>query len=60
MNNKAKNVVIIVLCVIIAGSLGLGAYTLSQGQKASSEPNPNVTVVAAPEQTVTPTESPSS
>ncbi|MBD5153587.1 MAG: discoidin domain-containing protein [Oscillibacter sp.] len=51
MNNKTKNVVIIVLCVIIAGSLGLGAYTLSQGQKASNEPNPNVTVVAAPEQT---------
>ena len=51
MNNKTKNIVITVLCVIIIGSVGLGAYNLSQGRKASGAPNPNVTVVAAPDQT---------
>lgn len=51
MSSKAKNVTIVILCVVIAGALGLSAYTLSKGQRASGKPNPNVTLVAAPEQT---------
>lgn len=50
MNNKIKNILIVLLCAVIAGSLGLTAYTVSAA-KASDEPNPNVTLVTTPDQT---------
>ena len=49
MSNKAKNIVIVLLCVIIAGALGLSAYTI-YAAAGSDEPNPNVTLVTTPEQ----------
>lgn len=49
MSNKMKNIVIAVLCIVIVGSVALSAYTISV-RSASEEPNPNVTLVTAPEQ----------
>lgn len=50
MNNKVKNILIVVLCLIIAGALGLGAYTINAGMQTDGV-NPNVTLVTAPDQT---------
>lgn len=50
MNNKLKNILIVVLCLIIAGAIGLGIYTINAGADAD-EPNPNVTLVTVPDQT---------
>lgn len=49
MNNKLKNILIVALCLVIAGSILLTAYGIS-AKSASEEPNPNVTLVTAPEQ----------
>lgn len=49
MSNKMKNIIIVVLCLVIAGTVALSAYTISV-RSASEEPNPNVTLVTAPEQ----------
>lgn len=49
MSNKMKNVVIVLLCVIIAAAVGLSAYTVYAGY-TSDEPNPNMTLVTVPEQ----------
>ena len=51
MSGKAKNITIAILCAVIAGALGLSAYTLVNGRRSAGGPNPNVTLVAAPEQT---------
>lgn len=51
MSNKRENIAIAALCVIIAGALGLSVYTLAKGPRGSAEINPNVTLVAAPDQT---------
>lgn len=48
MNSKTKAITMTVLCVVIIGALGLSAYTLSRGRP--SGPNPNVTLVPAPDQ----------
>lgn len=50
MNGKIKNVIIAVLCIVIAGSAAISAYTISR-RRAEEKPNPNVTLVTAPEQT---------
>lgn len=50
MSNRAKNVTIAALCAIILAALSLSAYTLSGGRRSSGGPNPNVTLVAAPDQ----------
>lgn len=49
MSSKNKNLVIALLCVIIAVAIGLTAYTVS-ARKNADEPNPNVTLVTTPEQ----------
>lgn len=49
MSNKVKNGIIALLCGIIAGSIGLSAFTIYAG-RTSNEPNPNVTLVTVPEQ----------
>ena len=49
MSERAKNITIAILCVVIAGALGLSIYTLRSGSHPGS--NPNVTLVSAPEQT---------
>ncbi|MBQ9167084.1 MAG: discoidin domain-containing protein [Oscillospiraceae bacterium] len=49
MNNKAKTIIIVILCVIIAGALGFSFYKIC-ADSASDEPNPNVTLVTTPEQ----------
>lgn len=49
MSSRRKNAVIAFLCVVIVGSLGLSAYALHR--KGTAWPNPNVTLVAAPDQT---------
>lgn len=49
MNNTTKNIAIVILCVIIVGALGLSFYRIAVGD-ISDEPNPNVTLVTAPEQ----------
>lgn len=50
MSNKMKNIIIVLLCIVIAAAVGLSAYTIwAEGQ--SDEPNPNVTLVTTPEQT---------
>jgi hypothetical protein len=49
MNNKTKTILLVILCVIIVASLGLSAWKiLSAG--SSDKPNPNATIIAAPEQ----------
>ena len=48
MNNKVKTVMIVILCVIIVASLGLSAWKILSG--SSDKPNPNATIIAAPEQ----------
>lgn len=49
MNNKQKNSIIVVLCIVIIGSIALSAYTIHK-KSTAEEPNPNVTLVTAPEQ----------
>lgn len=49
MSDRMKNILIIVLCTVIIGAAGLSAYTISTG-RGTEEPNPNVTLVTAPEQ----------
>lgn len=44
-----KNIIIAVLCIVIIGAIGLSVYTI-RTRSTSGEPNPNVTVVTAPEQ----------
>lgn len=50
MKNKTKNILIGILCGVIALSLGIFAWAVFAGRTASG-PNPNVTLVAAPDQT---------
>lgn len=50
MSSKAKNIVIAVLCLVIAGALGLSAYNIANAQPVAGEPNPNAVIVAAPDQ----------
>ena len=49
MSNKMKNIVILLLCVVIVGSVALGVYQISTGRN-TDEPNPNVTLVTVPDQ----------
>lgn len=49
MSDKMKNTVIVLLCAVIAVSVGLTAYTVYAG-RSSEEPNPNVTLVTTPDQ----------
>ena len=50
MSSKAKNIVIAVLCLVIAGALGLSVYNIVNAQPTASAPNPNAVIVAAPDQ----------
>ena len=50
MSEKMKNWVILLLCLVIAVSLGLTAWIVRTKAEAEA-PNPNVTLVTAPEQT---------
>lgn len=50
MSNQMKNWIIVFLCLVIIGSVALSAYTIFAG-RTSQEPNPNVTLVTAPDQT---------
>lgn len=50
MSDKRKNLILVLLCAIIVGAVGLTAYTV-RSHSSSDEPNPNVTLVTTPEQT---------
>lgn len=50
MSSKAKNIVIAVLCLVIAGALGLSVYNIVNARPTAGEPNPNAVIVAAPDQ----------
>lgn len=50
MSSKAKNIVIVILCLVIAGALSLSAYNIANARPASGGVNPNAVVVAAPDQ----------
>lgn len=50
MSSKTKNLIIVLLCVVIVGSVGLSVYTVS-ARSNTDEPNPNVTLVTTPDQT---------
>lgn len=50
MSNKMKNLIIVLLCLVIIGSVGLSAYTICVRSNADV-PNPNVTLVTTPDQT---------
>lgn len=50
MSDRTKNIVIVVLCLIITGALGLSIYGLWGERRGLDVPNPNVTLVAAPDQ----------
>lgn len=49
MNNRIKNIIIVILCIVIVGTLGLSACLIS-ARRDVREPNPNVTLVTVPEQ----------
>ena len=49
MSNTAKNILIALLCIVILGAVGLSVYTIRAAGEAD-EPNPNVTLVTAPQQ----------
>lgn len=49
MSDKMKNSIIVALCLVILGAVALSAYTIHQ-KSTKEEPNPNVTLVTAPEQ----------
>lgn len=49
MKNIMKNLVIVILCVIIAAAAGISVCTVLSGRDAD-EPNPNVTLITVPDQ----------
>lgn len=50
MKNGIKNAVIVILCVVIAVSIGLSVYAI-RAAGTSDGTNPNVTLITAPDQT---------
>lgn len=50
MSGKMKNWIIVILCMVIAGSVGLSVYTVA-ARSNTDEPNPNVIRVTTPDQT---------
>lgn len=50
MKNRTKNIIIVILCVVIAGAVALSVWRIAAG-RTSDQPNPNVTLVTTPEQT---------
>ncbi len=49
MKNIIKNLIIVVLCVIIGGAIGITVCTVLS-ERGANEPNPNMTLVTVPQQ----------
>ena len=50
MSKNIKKGIIVLLCIVIAGAVGLSVYTIS-AKGHSEAPNPNVTLMTVPDQT---------
>lgn len=51
MSSRGKNIIIVILCLVIVGSAGLTVHGVDSARRVAAGPNPNVTLVAAPDQT---------